>query len=75
MELFLVSLIIFSIGFLIGIVFNKFIYSKRLIEKANAPKDYGGSNMIFVRGLPLVIMHEKDYLKSSAFLHNYNKTI
>ena len=63
------TLIYILVGFSIGIFFANYAYSKRLIEKAKAPKEYGGSNTIFVKGQPLVIMFEKDYIKSGMFLH------
>jgi len=64
-----VSLIIFFLGFLLGVAFNNFTYSRRLIEKANAPEEYGGSNMIYVNHKPLAIMHEKDYIKYIRIEH------
>ena len=62
-------LIYILISFIMGIIFANYAYSKRLIEKAKAPKEYGGSNIIFVKGQPLAIMFEKDYIKSGMFLH------
>lgn len=58
---------LFCIGFLIMYMLHLFsisMYKKQLIDKADAPKKYGGSNVEFIKGEPFVIMRESDYIEN-----------
>lgn len=57
--------ILFILGvFMLGFYIRDFAYKYNLVNKAKAPKEYGGSNIEFIFGKPYAILSEEDYINN-----------